>query len=111
MNELERLGEQIEKLFGANSARREEIGELGKELTELKTVVRGVDGNNGLSGRMRDLEDAMKDHLKDCPVGNRLDTHFDEHKTERSNSFSARQFWVGQALVIILFVIGLFVRG
>lgn len=112
-----RQDEQIEKLWDAHAGNRRDIAALRTDHETLKTVVLGSDGKNGLGGRVRGLEesrDELEERImnapRDCPIGQKLKDYTDISTKGKSDALTARRFFIGQAITILIFLIGLYFK-
>ena len=123
-----RQDEQIEKLWDAIQEIREEhhdaitethktIGTVASELREMRTVAIGIDGKNGLRSEIHANADAIKElkikvetGFRTCPWGEKVMAHLNEHAEKGKNTLTATRFYIGQALMVLLFVAGLWLK-
>lgn len=84
-DEVRRLGGEVEKLFKANSERRDEISGVQREQATLRTAVYGINGDNGLNGRVKEMEERIE--------------------KEKDRAISAKQFFIGQVLTFVGIVV------
>jgi len=109
--------EQIEKLWDSMTKVRNDIAKLTTAIERLTVILSGVDGNNGLMVRVRDLEegrDEMEERMiklcRDCGVGSTLKGHLESHEKAKVEGLTTKRFVIGQAIVIILFILSIFLK-
>lgn len=117
-----RRDEQIEKLWAAMDDVRKDTAKLWSALRELRVVLIGVDGINGMNSRVKSIEASLKglevaleNYIKcvekqiqnaphSCPVNERLLSHITEGKEAMNNKRADWQKWVQTIAMICTFL-------
>lgn len=108
---------QIEKLWDAIQEIREEAHDRDSAIRELKAALFGVDGKNGLRGEIHANNEAIKElrlrvemGYKTCPWGEKMKEHLESHAKRESGALTARRFYIGQVITMVIFLAGLWFK-
>ena len=108
---------QIEKLWDAVQEIREEAHDLKTSEREMRMALIGVDGKNGLRSEIHANADAIKElkikvetGFRTCPWGEKVMAHLNEHAEKGKNTLTATRFYIGQAMMILLFIAGIWFK-
>lgn len=112
------VDEQLKKLWDDLDKIREELAKMKADIGKIFVQIVGVDGRNGLSGRVRDLEegrDEMESRLisscKDCATTEMIKKHIEWHDKERSEVLTTKRFIIAQTIAILLYILSKIWKG
>jgi hypothetical protein len=109
--------EQIEKLWDAIQDLREARHTNAEGIREIRTALFGLGGKNGLRSLIQGNSDAIKElrvrvetGYKTCHWGEKMIEHLDSHKKKESGALTARRFYIGQVVTVLIFLAGLWFK-
>ncbi len=115
--DMARQRDQIEKIWDALDGFKAAQERHYTEFRELKTTVIGVDGKNGMRGQLQEMKGDIEkildksaiEHLT-CPVAKKVEDHLKSHEKKEGDMLTAKRFYIGQMITILIFVVGFLLK-